>query len=386
MQAHKKFDVIIAGNGITGLSTALHLQNSGVTNVALCLTDSPRPGTHKSPGLITGGQIDNFTRFSHNYGNEIAAQLWKFGDRAYAHLLLYCNQNSIRTEPGSRLRLITSATELQEAEVAVSQLQSSGLTARLMSRRETAGGAAFTDRVLAVQTDGAGGAWVDAAGLSVHMGRAATAAKIGRLQRFENRDSLILVHTGEGIFECEMLVLACHLAIGDYLPELKDALVSVADQWSEYSCEQTTAAPDVANFVYTANHTYEWGFVGKNGHLTLGGGRYLRQHAGIEATVATFENSIEKHLTGQFRKTMSGLSGLKQLAGTAALDCRPCDELPIIGPMFGNSRILLATGYMGNGLALGFYAGQCLTELINRGTSDSCPRKLYPERLRSLES
>jgi glycine/D-amino acid oxidase-like deaminating enzyme len=70
---------------------------------------------------------------------------------------------------------------------------------------------------------------------------------------------------------------------------------------------------------------------------------------------------------------------------TAGLDCRPCDELPIIGPMFGESRILVGTGYMGLGLSWGFLAGKCLANLVAKGKSPMLPSRLTPARLRSLE-
>ena len=60
------------------------------------------------------------------------------------------------------------------------------------------------------------------------------------------------------------------------------------------------------------------------------------------------------------------------------------DEGKLIGPMFGQPNILLATGFMGDGLSLGFLAGKCLSELILEGQSTSLPRFLWPERLRSL--
>ena len=47
-------------------------------------------------------------------------------------------------------------------------------------------------------------------------------------------------------------------------------------------------------------------------------------------------------------------------------------------------RIFLATGYMGSGLTMGYLAGQCMAELILTGACPKLPRRLWPERLRSL--
>ena len=67
------------------------------------------------------------------------------------------------------------------------------------------------------------------------------------------------------------------------------------------------------------------------------------------------------------------------------LECKACDELPLIGPSHGGSRILLGTGYGLHGIGLGFMAGKCLAELIHFGKSDALPRICWPERLRSWE-
>lgn len=383
MQTQKKYDVIIVGSGITGLSTALHLHAAGITNIALCSPGSERPGSQKSSGLITGGQIDNFTRFSHNYGNEFAANLWRFGDRSFSHLRAFCESIQVPVKSGRRLRLITSAPELREAEIAVKQLHEQGLPASLETRTDGLP-PYLTERILAVQSDGAGGAWIDIGALMTALTTSVKADRIGKLSSLKSKQGSLSIHTDKGSFTSEIVVLACHLATGDYLPELRAALISVADQWSVLPVVAPPPFSDQEVLVYSANHTYEWGAAVAD-RVIVGGGRYLRKHAGIEATTAEFFPNIETHLVKQLGATFSGIKTGTTLLQTAALDCRPCDELPIIGPMFGDSRIFVATGYMGNGLAMGFYAGHCLTELINKGRSDSVPRRLFPERLRSLE-
>jgi glycine/D-amino acid oxidase-like deaminating enzyme len=379
----KSYDVIVIGNGITGLSTALHLEQAGITNIALCATSSQPILAKKTPCVLTGGQIDNFTRFSHNYGTEFAKELWEFGNRASDHIVSYCEKNSIGRESGPRIRLITSLAEMREAEIAVKQMQEAGFRANLNERVDY--NFSFSERVVAIQDDGHAGSIIDVEHLGKTLSEQIKAKTIPALKKFEKHETLFRVYAGDEVIEAQMLVFACHLAIGDFLPEIKDALVSVADQWTYLDIKNLSESPaNLKTFIYTANHTYEWGSL-SNSFATLGGGRYLRHHAGIEATKALYEKKIEDHLRQQFTLTMPNIKLGKIVSGTAGLDCRPCDELPIIGPMFGDSRVLVATGYMGNGLALGFYAGKCLTEFILKGQADFCPRRLHPERLRSLE-
>ena len=379
----KLYDVIIVGNGITGLSTALHLEQAGITNIALCATSSQPIIAKKTAGILTGGQIDNFTRFSHNYGTEFAKQLWEFGNRASDHITSYCEKNSIERETGPRLRLITSSAEMREAEIAVKQMQEAGFRATLNEKVDY--NFSFSKRVVAIQDDGHSGSIINVEHLGKILIKEIKAKTIPAIKKFEKNQTLFRIYAGDQIIETQMLVFACHLAIGNFLPEIKDALISVADQWSQFNIDNQQENPVLTKtFIYTANHTYEWGSL-SDSLATLGGGRYLRHHAGIEATKASYEKKIEDHLLQQFSLTMPNIQLGKIVSSTAGLDCRPCDELPIIGPMFGDSQVLVATGYMGNGLALGFYAGKCLTEFILNGQADFCPRRLHPERLRSLE-
>ena len=69
---------------------------------------------------------------------------------------------------------------------------------------------------------------------------------------------------------------------------------------------------------------------------------------------------------------------------TSLVELFPCDELPVVGPMFGQNRILLATGYMNQGITLGFLAGKEIATLIMSGSTSSLPQTFKPERFRSL--
>ena len=121
--------------------------------------------------------------------------------------------------------------------------------------------------------------------------------------------------------------------------------------------------------------------------MTIGGSRFLRKFAGIGAVEPKVEPKIESHLLG-FLSQVFGIDNSKtyHLRTVAGLDIRPCDELPVIGPMFGETRILVASGFMNHGLPQGFFAGKCLSDLIQSGVCGNLPRILWPERLRSIQS
>lgn len=393
MVSVKNFDVVVIGTGITGLSAAFHLAGAGIEKVALSGPDPAWPtASAASAGLAAGGQTDNYTRVSNAHGRDFAKDLWCFGDASYDALATWCDLSGVPFQAARRLRLITSEHELGECEEAVRQMAASKLPATLM-KRPAAGRFAdeLTTRILAVQDDGPRGAWVDVGAALAKLAEALPATpRLPAVRAIEPRPGkggLTLTLEGGKKLRCEMVIVAAHLATARLVPEIAPALVSVADQWSELRlATPRTGAWTAPGIAFSLNHTYEWGVTYPHGGLALGGGRYLRPMAGVEAKEASALASIEAHLLEQLARSFRFGGGAVAVRTQATLDCRPCDELPIIGPMFGEGRILVATGFMGQGLTQGFFAGQCLAELVARGAAPALPRRLWPERLRSLEA
>lgn len=374
------FDVIVIGGGITGLSAIYHLQSAGIGRIALASGTADAATSRHSAGFLAGGQIDNFTRISHAYGDALAARLWRFGDLAFDELAAFCEANAVPLKRGRRQRLITSAAEQVEAEKAVALMQGQGLPSTLKSP-----GGDLTARVISVQDDGPRSAAVDVWQL-MHALEDATAGA-PRLSRVKH---LELLHNGaeltlddDQMARAEIVVVAAHIGTSLLIPDLRDALVPYADQYSEIQLAKGQISWTGSTF--SANHTYEWGIFTAPDVVRLGGGRYLRPMAGIEATAASIDPKITAHLLGQLGKTFTFGEGAKVLMTSAGREIRPCDELPVVGPMYGNGRALIATGFMGAGLTQGFLAGRCVAELIKDGCSDILPRELWPERLRTLE-
>ena len=134
--------------------------------------------------------------------------------------------------------------------------------------------------------------------------------------------------------------------------------------------------------VFSAHHSYEWGGFGPQS-IHFGGARYLRKLAGIGAKKADKDPKIDTYLLEQLKKTFVQGHCVKHRKTYPCLDIWPCDELPVIGPMFGESRVLLATGYMNSGLVWGFQAGNILAKYILHGQCSQLPDILLPKRYRS---
>lgn len=379
-------EVAIIGAGITGLATGYFLAQAGIRKITL-FDDTKQEGeSSHCPGLLFGGSFENFSRISHAHGEDFAKELWQFGDDCFDLLVSFTRKQGVPHLTNNRLRLIVSQAELDEAQIALTQLQKAGFPAELIAASEQT-----PQALLAIQNDGPRGGWLAAPKLLAALRQASSAPfHSTQIVRISTDHHGVLLEDAAGErFRSQVVVLACHLGISKLLPSLQEVLVPVATQWQKYQLSAETlkafASPLMGpGTAFSCNNTYEWGGVLPRS-LLMGGGNYLRPLAGIGQTVPRYEEKIARHLRSYATRVLAlGEGSLVGVDRGAGLEIRPCDELPVIGPWFDNERILVAAGFMGQGLTLGFNAGRCLAELIARGSSPDLPRRLWPERLRNL--
>ena len=369
--------VIIVGGGITGLSTAYHLNQLGIDEITIIDDPNDQTTSRVCAGFVLGSMFDNITRIAHAYGLPFAKQIYYFSQQALHSIDSFCQQHGVPFEKSEHRRLIVSTNEKIEAAKAVSLFRAGGFTARLLPVDQQI---YDSKRVCALQDDGIGGGYLDLQQLFAKLEIKAKHLK-ARVTTIHNDGSCIV--DGQTLTS-ELIVVAAHRQIAELITDLREIIIPYSDQWSVF---QLTTASDFLRRgqIYTANHGHEWAVVADNNTLHLGGARFLRRFAGIGDAKPYADDKISNYLGQRFAGYFPSLRGCLQLATTTALiGIRPCDELPIIGPMYGNDRLLFACGYLGNGLSWGFQAGKCLAELIASGRSATLPRQLWPERLRSI--
>ena len=369
--------VTIVGGGITGLSTAYHLNLLGIDQITIIDDHNDQTTSRACAGFVLGSMFDNITRLAHAYGLPFASQIYRFSQQAFDSINSFCRQHGVPLTTAEHRRLIVSTNEKIEATKAVTLFRQGGFAAQLLPVDQQL---YDSDRVYAVQDDAIGGGYLDLQQLFAKLSVKVRRIK-GRVTAINNDGSYMV--DGK-TFASELIVVAGHHHIAELITDLREIIIPYSDQWSVF---QLTTANNFLRRgqIYTANHGHEWAVVADNNMLHIGGARFLRRFAGIGDAKPYTDNKISSYLSQRFADYLPSLRGCLQLATTTALiGVRPCDELPIIGPMYGNDRLLFACGYLGNGLSWGFQAGKCLAELIADGYSSSLPRQLWPERLRSM--
>lgn len=375
---HQHYDIAIIGGGITGLSSAYHLGKS--KDLKICLsTSSEVSASRSSANMISGGLIDNFTRIVQRHGPEKAEQAWKYSNHAFDALMEFAKANGIKTVKGERRRLIETPDELEECKKAVVELNEAGFKS-LMEKAPDG-----SEHLLGQQNDGERAASIDSQGLLDYLEKStSTVTRLGKTTRVIRESQQFKIETEKESFTAEVIIYANHLDISHFLPGLKEVLVSSQDQWLRMQTEAGTL-PFAPGTVLSWRHGHYWAQIESDRQLTMGGARFLRPMAGFEADKAELSEKVSKNLPEAWAKYFPKRPLTKMIASKASLDIRPCDEIPVIGPMFGETGIFLGAGYMGQGISLGFKAGQSLAQLV-LGKSDELPRFFWPERHRSLAS
>lgn len=374
----REFDVIIVGRGITGLSAALHLKRHGIKSV--CLIGPNRQFTNctsMNAGYASVSLNDNISRFVHGYGSRVAQDLLHLNYMGYRGLNLEAMAQGIMVCEGQTYRTTTSDMEINEMNSATSWLENNGFPAFIGRISKSHGALTF-------QSDGAASASLDISALMDRMesGLGFNTLSEQVVQIDPNVEYIKVTTSGGKSLRAQLVVTANHTGIKKLIPKLESCLINHADQWGEFTYAGKHPLISPGNLIFS-NFGQYWLSVGPDNKIRAGGGRYLRKWAGVEANQADVNQQISEKVQEQLEETFS-----LKLSVTAAfrgiLDLRACDEIPIIGPMYDDSRILVASGFMGSGLTFGFAAGIGLAEFIALGQSKSVPETFHPKRLRSL--
>lgn len=367
----KDFDVLIAGGGITGITTALQLQKSGLQ----CIVAEAHTLCFGTTGGTTA-HLNNFFDSSYHqiekkFGEEGAQLIAKAATRALELYRSNVEEYNIDCGYEQKDGYLYSQNERQTK-----------ILDRIFEASKKAGiDVAYTDRIpIAVKFQKA---IVYHEQANVHPVKYVYALA----KAFESRGGVILqncmvkdfsegsvpeVETSYGKINARTLIWATHIPPGINLLHFRCA------PYRSYviaAALNNNAYPEgLAYDMHDPYHYYRTQIIDGNKYLIAGGEDHKTAHE--ENTEKCF-NKLEAHVRKYF--------DVKQVAFKwSSQYFEPADGLPYIGHLPGNAdNVLVATGYGGNGMTYSHIAAISLTDLIVKGQTEYA-NLFDPDRLKPM--
>lgn len=228
------------------------------------------------------------------------------------------------------------------------------------------------------------------------------AAEVQRIDEMQDH-CLTQLSSGEYI-RSEMVILANGYKITHLQPWLKNMLIPMSDVESvwitDFNCTEdaqplavrASSGHVAAVFIPMKNSLGQHIWI-----IKMTGPRFMLPSAGAGVDLSdkpvesTLTDSIERWLKTQFLPAIQPVLGFSALEKAAiqlhscrlAVDCLPCDELPMLGDLGQQGRLLGSTGWLGCGWSASMQTASILCEIVEQGRSARLAPLLRPRRWRS---
>lgn len=392
----KNYDVVVVGGGPMGWCTAQILTQSSVRALLI----EPRPMTPYPPWMDAGLGVfwpslnDPPTRALVAHGAETSEWLQDFCDQGKNFAVSYLGQSC--TESLNAFRIGVEEHEINELRIAADKKLGLVEVPHLGMGifKETSDCGVLVSRL----------------GQTLKPSPTTAPTKQARVIAVEESQDFCLVtlDTGERL-TCEIVVLATGHELSELCPWLSPMLVPMADIKTEWNTNLAANEGQSAFALRTSNgHVaalfrtrqtqlgkWEWS-------ISLTGPRFLlpRAGAGLGDTSSLAVHSITPKIEAWMRQKLIPsvprvlLNKLGQCDERSPLnlilekietgvDCLPCDELPVLGELGTQGRVLGGTGWLGCGWSAGFQSARVIVDLILKGRSEKMHSLLKPRRWRS---
>lgn len=365
----KEYDVLIVGGGITGLTTALELQQNGMNCI---IAEAATIGFGTTLG--TTAHLNNFfdTPYSQvikDFNLDKASQLYEAAELALLHISDNVKRYAIECAHSSRTAYIFSVEE--EQDKLLEEIVEGGLKVGLPIGYSNDN--PFPIPYLKIATV-QGQAQFNPAKYIKGLANAFEAAGGTILQQCSVLDlkenTVIEVTTSINNITARHVVYATHIPPGINLLHFRCA------PYRSYVVAATLASGDYPYLGYDLHepyHYYRMQEVNGVQYLIVGGEDHKTGHN--ENAYASFQR-LESHVRSLF--------DVKEITHRwSSQYFEPADGLPYIGKLPGsNGNVYTATGFGGNGMIYGTLSGIILSHIITTGDSKYAalfdPNRLKP--------
>lgn len=349
------FEVIVVGGGITGMSTALLLQETGfrcalVEAGALCFGTTGGTTAHLNTVLDTP-----YTTIARNFGKEAAVLVAQAAREAIRLVRTNCEKYSIDADFDQQTAYIFSQSDEQSAELEEMRKASVAAGVTMEYTDEMPSRLPFRKAVMA-----GGQARFHPTRYVLGMARAFQAMG-GRI--FEHcrvlgakEDIGITVHTEQGDLPCSHLIYATHIPPGIGLLDTRCA------PYRSYAIATTLRGEYPGGLIYDLDepfHYYRTQVIDGQPYLIAGGEDHKTGHAtNSQSCLLKLESHVRKYFP---------VDQVKYRWSSQYFE--PADGLPYIGHLPGEpGHRYVATGFSGNGMVYGGVAALLFRDLLLQST------------------
>lgn len=363
----KKFDVVIIGGGIAGVSTAYWLmkEDAGLRVALVEKGQLANGATGRNAGFITCGSVEHFNRLVGKHGAKEALEIWKFSEENLSLLEKHIIRESgeeIQFEKNGSFSLASTEEEFSELMNSYDLMKELGINVEILNQDS------IESRLNASGFVG-GIKYVDDA--SVHPvllldkiysefseDKNFTLRENSEVFHIEQVGEYKRVHTKSGKLEAPIIIMATNGYSAQLHPFFEDKIYPTRGQ-----ILATEPLPKLLEGPCYANFVLDYFRQTPSGEIVIGGFRQLKKDAEVgysDEVTDIIQDALEKFLRTHIPKIeskkithrWSGIMGFS------------ADGQPMVGAIPSDPQVYFIGGFTAHGMGLAFNCGKCLVDVL----------------------
>ncbi len=365
----KKFDVVIVGAGISGLSTAFWLEQED-PQLKIVVIEKHRLGfgaTGRNAGFVTCGSVEHFNRLIGKHGRDEALEIWRFAETNLKlleeHIVRGPGTHSptdLLFEKKGSYSLAAAIPEYEELQKVAQTMSELKIPVQVYNQK---------DLLKAVGTEGFCGGirYMDDAAIHPQRLLEKIKSRLKNTTLLEGTEVSSYTSTGTGTrivktdagpIEASMIVYALNGFSADLNPYFKDKIYPTRGQI--LMMEKVDRFMDGPCY---ANSYLDYFRQLPTGELLIGGFRQLEKTTEVgfsDHTTDVIQNAlhdfVKKHLPRFKDKKVTHRWG--GVMGFSA------DGQPMVGSLPNDNHVFFLGGYTGHGMGLAFHTAKATVDMI----------------------
>lgn len=363
----EKFDIVIVGGGIAGISTAFWLLKED-QGLKIALVEKGQLGsgaTGRNAGFITCGSVEHFNRLVGKHGERDALEMWKFSEenlRLLEEHIICDSANQLQFEKKGSFSLASTKEEFIELKKSYELMKKLGIEVEILEEEEV-------KTRLNAQGFVGGIKYVNDASIHPMLLLNEIYSKFSDdefFTLFENSEVFNIeqagenkrVYTKQGVLECPIVIMATNGYSAQLHPYFEDKIYPTRGQiLATEPIEALLEGPCYANFVL------DYFRQTPSGEIVIGGFRQLKKDTEVgysDEVTSVIQNALEDFL----KKHIPKASEVKITHRWSGIMGFSTDGQPMVGAIPSDAQIYFIGGFTAHGLGLAFHSGKCLVDAL----------------------